>query len=364
MAFDATKDLVSLGKFGQSTILTSAGLLTTAALYGVYMVLFFAVMTILCRREGIMSARMVLLAAMIVLFILSTTYLCCTFSFFIIGIRMILVESPGSVPVLKKDAAYLAKYHLLGSMGTVTFPIATVIGDSIVIWRAWALSGGNKKVMFLPIMLLLALTTMAFSYVACNVEENYPSKLSPSCKARYTTTYALSMLTNVAGTAVIGYQTWSYRRAVKKYLQNCRHQARAEKILVILLESGVIYTTLWIIELATLASPSKSAFINQAFRQTFSAAACQLVGIYPTLIIVLVFLRRSLWDSAGKSTICEDRGTDRSPQSTTTSNASHSVHDHDLMSSHNKHEAGPLDVVFVQEKHFDGDSSQSPVSPA
>ncbi|KAF9265109.1 hypothetical protein L218DRAFT_183751 [Marasmius fiardii PR-910] len=332
-AVNATGDLIVMAYVGRSYILTSAGLLTTAVLYGIYMVLFFAVMSILCRREGIMSARMVLLVAVVVLFSLSTVYITAFFSYFVIGIKMLLVENPATIPLKTKSAAYLAKFQRLGIVGQVTFPVSCVVGDAIVIWRAWALSGGNKKVMFLPIVLLLGLTASCFSFVGCMVEEDLPVVPSDSCTKRDMATFIFSMLTNVAGTAVIGYQTWSYRRAVKKYLRHCRHQVRAEKILVMLLESGVIYTTLWIIQLAVFASPSKNTPLDQAFRQVFSAAAAQLVGIYPTLMIVLVFLRRSLWDSAGKSTICGDTPDVERSRSHTESNSSHSVHEHDLVRS-------------------------------
>ncbi|KAG7090489.1 hypothetical protein E1B28_009602 [Marasmius oreades] len=306
---DASKELVLLSFFGGNTILTTAGLLTTSVLYGVYLVLFFAAMCTMCQRaDAFTGPRIVLLAAVIVLFLLSTNYICCTFSYFALGTKKLLVENPGSVPLLVKDAAFLTKYHALGIVGEVTFPIASVIGDSIVIWRAWVLSGGNKKVMFLPVMLLLSMAATTVSFVVCMIEKDLPTDFPPECRPQNTALFVLSMVTNIAGTAVIGYQAWSYRRVVKKYLHNCRHRARAEKLLVMLLDSGVIYTTLWIIQLAVLVAPSRPDFTVQIFRITFSAACSQLVGIYPTLIIVLVMLRRSIWDSAGTPTVCEDTG--------------------------------------------------------
>ncbi|KAF9265114.1 hypothetical protein L218DRAFT_957798 [Marasmius fiardii PR-910] len=301
---EASKDLAVLANVGKSYILTLAGLFITAVLYGIYMVLLFAAIGILRRREGIMTARMILLAAVLVLFLLSTVYIIAYFSYFVIGIKMLLVENPATIPLKTKSAAYLAKFRRLGIVGQVTFPVSCVIGDAIVIWRAWALCGGDKKVMFLPVMLFLGLTASCLSFVGCMIEEDLPIVPSDSCTNRDMATFIFSMLTNVAGTAVIGYQTWSYRRAVKEYLQYYRHQAWAGRILVMLCESGVIYTTLWIIQLAVFASPSKNTPLDQAFRQVFSAAAAQLVGIYPTLMIVLVFLRRSLWDSDG--TICNN----------------------------------------------------------
>ncbi|KAL0060117.1 hypothetical protein AAF712_013089 [Marasmius tenuissimus] len=356
-------DLVAI--FANNAILTSAGLLTTSVLYGVYMVLFFSAMTILCnRREGIVSARLVLIAAVVVLFLFSTAYLCCTMSYFMLGLRHLLIKDVG-VPLLKKNAAFIAKYRIVGVVGQVLLPIAVVIGDSIVVWRAWALSAGNKKIMFLPVLLQLALTATSFAWVGCFVDAGMPTMIPETCKKINTATYILSMLTNIAGTSVIGYTTWCYRKAISKYLNNCRHQARAEKVMVLLVESGVLYTSLWIIQLAVLVAPSNSSFVNQAFRQIFSAAATQLVGIYPTAIIVLVFLQRSLWDTTGVPSVCLTESTaptQSETQATLEAASNESLH-------REKPEPTPLPVLFIQDKQDkkDGDDlsegGSSPYSP-
>ncbi|KAF9265111.1 hypothetical protein L218DRAFT_986664 [Marasmius fiardii PR-910] len=353
---DASKDFAVLAIVGRNYILTLVGLLTTAVLYGIYTVLFFAATSILWRRRGsIMSVRTGLLVTVIVLFLLSTIYITANFSYFVIGINMLLIENPGTVPVMTKNAAYLAKFRRLGVVGQVTVPVACVIGDSIVIWRAWALSV-RKKIMFLPVILLLGLTASCFSFVECMVREDLPVVISPRCRKRNIATFALSVATNAAGTAVIGHYIWSYRRTVKKYLQCCRHQLWAGKVLAMFLESGVIYTTIWTIQLAEILLPVSSSIPDQTFRQVFSAMAAQLVGIYPTLMVVLVFLRRSLWDPAGKSTIC-DTIPDLDWQSRGVE--SNNLHGHDLVRS--KLETGSSEVGFSQENHSYTDSSRTTV---
>ncbi|KAL0060118.1 hypothetical protein AAF712_013090 [Marasmius tenuissimus] len=78
-------------------------------------------------------------------------------SYFVLGLKDLLINDVG-IPLVWKNAAFLAKYRKLGVVRQVLPPIAIVIGDSIVIWRAWALSAGNKKIMFVPALLQLALT--------------------------------------------------------------------------------------------------------------------------------------------------------------------------------------------------------------
>ncbi|KAK1236057.1 hypothetical protein PQX77_000697 [Marasmius sp. AFHP31] len=296
-------DLQLFSKLGQNLILSSAGLVTASALYGVYLVVFCSAMSILYRHAvRFTSTRTALFVALVALFIISTSYLCSTTSYFVLTIRALLVNNPGD-PVRAKNAAFIAKNHVVGVIGQVMLPIAVVIGDSIVLWRAWSLSGKNRMIMIFPILLQLALTAMAFSWIGCFVDEDLPTQISPRCRKLNTATYVLSMITNFAATAVIGYMAWRHRQQIKSSLAPCPKRERFGRRLVLIFESGVVYTTLWIIQLATLVSPGSDDFLNQAFRQVFSAAATQLVGIYPTAIVVLIYMRQSVWDSTGKPTV-------------------------------------------------------------
>ncbi|KAK1227903.1 hypothetical protein PQX77_003114 [Marasmius sp. AFHP31] len=109
------------------------------------------------------------------------------------------------------------------------------------------------------------------------------------------------MVTNISGTIVIGLKFWSYRQNVGVYLSKSK-KGRAEKVFILLVESGIVYSLLWIIQLVLARIPPPPTFAGQIVQQIFKSATVQLVGIYPTLLIVLVYLQRSLWDSSGNST--------------------------------------------------------------
>ncbi|KAL0570116.1 hypothetical protein V5O48_011845 [Marasmius crinis-equi] len=49
--------------------------------------------------------------------------------------------------------------------------------------------------------------------------------------------------------------------------------------------------------------PPTRTLAGQITQQGLKAATLQLMGIYPTLLIVLIYLQRSLWDTSGNSTI-------------------------------------------------------------
>ncbi|KAJ8078314.1 hypothetical protein PM082_000521 [Marasmius tenuissimus] len=207
------------------------------------------------------------------------------------------------VPVATQGPFDLTRYYTLVLISEALFAISFVIGDAIVIWRAWALSGGRMRIMFLPVILQVALTGTAFGWIGCFVRAGTPTSadIPEQCRPSYRATYLLSILTNISGTSIIGYTTWCYRKSIRKYLDACRHQARAGKIMALLLESGILYTSLLIIQFTFVVAPSNpnSEFAYQAFQKIFSGVPTQLVGLYPVAIIVLVSLQRFLWDTNG-----------------------------------------------------------------
>ncbi|KAL0579211.1 hypothetical protein V5O48_002773 [Marasmius crinis-equi] len=124
--------------------------------------------------------------------------------------------------------------------------------------------------------------------------------MPPTCAALNASTYALSMATNVAGTAAIGYKAWIHRCVLRKYLTTAGHH-RIQRILVLLMESGMVYTILWILQLINFVPSISESFPGQLTQQVLTSISVQLVGIYPTVVIILVYMQRSLWDSSGSS---------------------------------------------------------------
>ncbi|KAK1220227.1 hypothetical protein PQX77_017013 [Marasmius sp. AFHP31] len=274
----------------------------------VYLVVFCSAIGILYRRrEGFTSTRTALFVALVALFIISTSHLCSTTSYFVLTIRALLINNPGD-SVLAKNAAFIAKNHVLGEIGQVMLPIAVVIGDSIVLWRAWSLSGKNRMIKIFPILLQLALTAMAFSWIGCFVDEDLPTSISPRCRRLNTATYVLSMVTNFAATAMIGYMAWRHRQQIKSSLAPSPKRERLGRRLVLIFESGVVYMTLW--ACFGLPPPAVTQLTNAvyvpAFRQVFSTAVTQLVGMYPTVMVLLHYRRRSVWDASGRMLLQSD----------------------------------------------------------
>ncbi|KAJ8096121.1 hypothetical protein PM082_000028 [Marasmius tenuissimus] len=202
-----SREFSLLSIYGGNLILSFAEVLATGILYGIYMVLTLGAIIILWRRkDGIARARVTLGLSVVILFLLTTADICCTMVFYIASVQSILVNDVGT-PTRAKNNAYLEKYRGLGDMHDILFPVAFILGDAIVIWRACVLSGGKRKIVFLLVVLHLALTGAASGFIGCLVDAGM-STSATQCRPALEVTYALSVVTNVAATAVIGYTTW------------------------------------------------------------------------------------------------------------------------------------------------------------
>ncbi|KAG7090480.1 hypothetical protein E1B28_009594 [Marasmius oreades] len=300
-------DILFVSDFGTSIILNAVNLLTGGILYGIYIILFCAAATVLCRREGNVKARAMLLVAIVTMFIMSSFGFWTDITIFFAGVQDILVGNVGQ-PFGYKQGVFTEQFKNLDSVKQVMLPFEIVVGDSIVIWRAWALSAGNRKMVVIPLLFLIGSAACSFAFLGCFSQHDWPIVNPDTCNSIEISAFSLSIVTNILATIIIGHKFWRYRQIVGRFLSTCyaKQQARTEKILILLLESGIIYSVLWIVQLVEILLPFPPTFAAQVVQQIFIAASVQLMGIYPALLIVLVYLQRSMWDSYGASTLESD----------------------------------------------------------
>jgi len=114
---------------------------------------------------------------------------------------------------------------------------------------------------------------------------------------------AMSIITNLSGTLLIGIKLWSHRRFLSKDLGLGRRQTPVQKILIVLIESGLVYAALQLTYFfLTIWTPGGGGSVSWFLVYTFSATYCMLSAMYPTIILVLVNLQRSINDVVGFST--------------------------------------------------------------
>ncbi|KAL0057508.1 hypothetical protein AAF712_015849 [Marasmius tenuissimus] len=115
-------ELQFVALFGESIILSVTGLVSSALLYGIYVILFYASVNILSRREGSHIARSALLIAIVFMFVISSFQIWADVGVILTGIREIFVDSIGT-SFVGKQATYAEKFSILVSVQEALGPI-------------------------------------------------------------------------------------------------------------------------------------------------------------------------------------------------------------------------------------------------
>ncbi|KAI0051186.1 hypothetical protein FA95DRAFT_1602866 [Auriscalpium vulgare] len=179
--------------------------------------------------------------------------------------------------------------------------INLVLGDGIVIWRAWLIWQHSWRVIVWPLVLLLGTVgTIAAQVVLTATSSGVAKALSSDPGAPRTTTaklyiasVVLTLCTNGVVTCLIAYRAWIHYRS-SQAIRTRIGSDRVLAVLLLLVESGVLYCVLWItlIALWPFAASEPPVFYVILYLLP------QLTGIYPTVIIVICALKRSFADTA------------------------------------------------------------------
>ncbi|PBK93416.1 hypothetical protein ARMGADRAFT_1164960 [Armillaria gallica] len=166
-----------------------------------------------------------------------------------------------------------------------------VIGDGIVIWRAWILWNRKWWVVITTATLLSSTLTTATGLI--RVYTMAPPAITlfenPSLSAWATAFIGSTLITNIWATSLVTYRTWSHNKYIRAitgetFMTRVRRQ---NGILAILIESGIFYCCTWFVAIVAFVCGNSLIYI-------VIDILSQLTAIYPTLIITLVCLRSTL----------------------------------------------------------------------
>ncbi|KAL1700856.1 hypothetical protein EV121DRAFT_294790 [Schizophyllum commune] len=93
------------------------------------------------------------------------------------------------------------------------------------------------------------------------------------------------LITNAVATALVGIKLWLYRRNVRASMKLMSGGGQVGSILVLLVESGVVYCLVWILEMISITH-------NVDYLINFGALTFVLAGIYPTFVVLVVTLQQ------------------------------------------------------------------------
>ncbi|KAJ3852589.1 hypothetical protein EV368DRAFT_82373 [Lentinula lateritia] len=166
-----------------------------------------------------------------------------------------------------------------------------LLSDAIVLWRAWILYDDR---LYLRILLILCGlgsligVSLDSAFVLKQAFSNGIGEAAALTKIRVLMPVML-LITNSIATSIIAFKVWEYRRSIKINLGNQKRKTSVEQVLILLLETGLVYCACWIVTIISL-TPGTLSFMGQ---NVFATMYPNLTAIYPTLVIIFVAARKS-----------------------------------------------------------------------
>ncbi|KAI0269767.1 hypothetical protein BC834DRAFT_569982 [Gloeopeniophorella convolvens] len=246
--------------------------------FGIYTVLFVLSTTLMLSRQGHTRTRNLVVAASVTMYIVSATHWAIGIALLVRTARNSSVVQIGVTPVEVIAIGYIPS-------------ISAVLGDAIVVWRAWVLWERRYDLFIPPILFLIgtiatSITGAALTFKSANSDTWQEGNTSSWFDYLI---YGLTILTNLWATGLICIRAWQHRRFLRSLMGKSTPRTRAEKALAFLIESGVIYLCIWVVYIVvSLASPDGQL--------VFSPFMIQIVGMYPTVIVIVVTMRLSTAD--------------------------------------------------------------------
>jgi len=268
-------------------------LLAETILWAIFTVLIVTSTCILLSNGGLHTrAKQVMLTLTLVMYVLSTLD-------WAIDVRRLWTDLKRSLPAELSspplDETRLNEVNTaLHIIQSITNNICTLLSDLIVCWRVCVFYNNDKRVRGTAIFLIVAL---AAGIITCNltqIGQGFPRIVHLHILVSRqleidVVTLILSALVNIWATGMIAWRAWKSRREFQRYLENQTTAGFAESVLTFFVETGTIYTVLWILKNVIIIPEVE----NTSYTDYAAVVMYQMTGMYPTLLIVFVALQKS-----------------------------------------------------------------------
>ncbi|KAK0243181.1 hypothetical protein EDD85DRAFT_762738 [Armillaria nabsnona] len=178
-----------------------------------------------------------------------------------------------------------------------------VLTDGVVVWRAWVLCNQEyRKALMVPILFLCCTALSAVVTIGIRISITVISvsqhivvtgnALARSLNYAQVLCLALTLLTNLSSTSIIGVKAWRYRRWITTEVVQSRkrNMTRGERVVALLVEAGVLYTlsTLFFLVAVWIRLPFGT------LGDIYVPVNAQFAGMYPTIVLLFVNRRSAI----------------------------------------------------------------------
>ncbi|KAH0581128.1 hypothetical protein H2248_012256 [Termitomyces sp. 'cryptogamus'] len=162
-----------------------------------------------------------------------------------------------------------------------TLPL--VFNDAIIVWRAWLIFNRQRWVLVFSVGLCIC------SFGVMMLSSDSVRGWSTGGVNIFTMVFfALSLLTNVVATLLIGMTLWNHLCFLKKIQILHQKFIGSWRILALLIESGVIYCAFQLVIFALQLALTQFVLDNYQAYLAFASLYRNISFVYPTLTILLI----------------------------------------------------------------------------
>ncbi|VDB85218.1 unnamed protein product [Peniophora sp. CBMAI 1063] len=193
----------------------------------------------------------------------------------------------------------------------VSLSINVIMSDAIVLWRMCIVWEKRRPIIAFAAVLLATTLALSFLNIASNAStanfgfNGEDSEILHAAYAQTTiglSTAFVSLMSNACATILVGIKALLHRRSFPKYFRSENGRTRVERVLELLVESGVVYTIIWLLYCISFlwpiavynifgdpSDPSEPKYEVTAAAH-LDAIMAQITAIYPLIVFLLVAL--------------------------------------------------------------------------
>ncbi|ETW82592.1 hypothetical protein HETIRDRAFT_458434 [Heterobasidion irregulare TC 32-1] len=274
------------------------GVIFQTLFYGIFVVVILFSTHVLLREKPRTRVKVVMLVTSLCMFAISSA----VWTLSLVNLIKIIKNVGSPDPVTSLDRAFDALNNAgnpLYESIEIIYSINPILADGVIIWRACVLWQGNKSALIVVSCFLIAGYAVAlFISVGCAVKGIALDNVF--CGDMQIVGLVMFLSTNVATTFSIMFTAWRQRRFIVASLGRSAKRTHAENILVLLIESGALYCLICVVFIFCefIRLPGNIFVIQWSW-----PIMTHISGIYPTIILLLVALKKTVWDSFGESGI-------------------------------------------------------------
>ncbi|KAK0476166.1 hypothetical protein IW261DRAFT_1492322 [Armillaria novae-zelandiae] len=258
--------------------------------YGMYIIIMSVCSYVMLKRGLRSRSRISLFCMLVFMFSVSTAYWILSLYQVVLIITTSFVHN---TPL--EEIAFTPGRNEQDVMNALVL-LNYVLTDGVVVWRAWVLCRDEySKSLILPLVFLclallcvLVTIVLRITITAITINGHIVAVHSSSSRALdylQVSNVVLSLLTNIFSTSIVAIKARRHRHWVTSALRmKGRNMTVAERIFILLAESGLIYCLSVIILL--IATTIRLPF--GTLGDIYAPISVQFAGIYPTIVILLV----------------------------------------------------------------------------